>query len=115
MASVVWHPESEPQKNIALDTEKDLPPHTPISYRGSPGSGMRPSDTAGNDPNTGTGDVTEEERTGPTQDATRTSSKDGIGGDVAMREDSADEKQCRTLEFFGVRQQEKDHNEEGTT
>ena len=43
------------------------------------------------DQNTGTADVTREVRTGPTQDVTRTSSKDHIGGDVAMRRDSADD------------------------
>ena len=67
----------------------DSPPHTPVSHRGSSGSGARSSDTASNDPNTDTGDVTGEERT--TQDATRTRSKDHIGGDVAMGGDSADE------------------------
>ena len=57
-ASVVCHPESEPRKKIALDTEQDLPPHTPVSYGGSSGSGARPSDIASNDPNTGTRDGT---------------------------------------------------------
>ena len=39
---------------------------------------------ASNDPNTGTGDVTGDERTRPTQDSTRTISEDDIGGNVAM-------------------------------
>ena len=52
-ASVVCDPKSEPGMKIALDTEQDLTPHPPVSY-GSSGSGTRPSDTASNDPNTGT-------------------------------------------------------------
>ena len=31
-ASVVCHPESEPQKKIALDTEQDSTPHPSVSY-----------------------------------------------------------------------------------
>ena len=33
-ACVVWHPESEPQKKIALDTEQDSTPHPSVSYGG---------------------------------------------------------------------------------
>ena len=79
-AGVVCHPESEPQKKIALDTEQDAPLHSSVSHGASPGSSTRPSDTASTGPNTGTGDVTREERTAPTQDATRTSSTDHSGG-----------------------------------
>ena len=43
------------------------------------------------DQNTGTGDVTRDVRTGPTQDVTRTSSTDDIGVDVVTREGNADE------------------------
>ena len=71
-AFVVCHPESEPQKKTALDT---------VSYGGSPASGAHeqspsarrthdtiPSITTCTDQNTGTGYVTGEARTGPTQD-----------------------------------------------
>ena len=78
-ASVVCHR----QKKIALDIEQDLPPHTPVSYGGSSGSGARPSDTASNDPNTSTGDVTGEDRTRLEQAARVTL--------AVVREDSADE------------------------
>ena len=33
-ASVVCHPESEPQKKIALDTDQDLTPHNSVSCGG---------------------------------------------------------------------------------
>ena len=52
-------------------------------------------DTASNDPNTSTCDVTREVRTGLTQFAIRASSSEDIGGDVAMREDSVDENSAR--------------------
>ena len=82
-ASVVFHPVSEPQKKIALDKEQDLTPHASVSNG--------PSVTTSTDQNTGTGDVTREVRTGPTQDVTRTSSIDDVGDDVAMRGDKVDE------------------------
>ena len=84
---LVCHPESEPQKKIAMDTEQRPIPHPSVSYGGSSASGARPSITTSIDQNTGTSDVTRRVRTGPTQDVTRTSSKDHIGGEVAMRED----------------------------
>ena len=90
-ASVVCHPESEPQKKIALDTEQDLTPHPSVSYGGSSASGAQPSVTTSTDQNTGMSDVTREVRTGPAQDVTRTRREDHIGGDVAMGRDSADE------------------------
>ena len=34
-AGVVCHPESEPQKKIALDTEQDWTPYPSVSYGGS--------------------------------------------------------------------------------
>ena len=110
-ANVVCHPESEPQKKIALDTEQDSTPHLSVPYGGSSASGAQPSITTSTDQNTRTGDVTREARTGPTQDVARASSSDDIGDDVVMRED----KQSRTPEFVAVRRQEKNHNEEGTT
>ena len=45
-AGVVCHPESGARKKIALDTEHDWPPRTPVSHGGQSGSGARPSDTA---------------------------------------------------------------------
>ena len=45
---------------------------------------------------------------------TRASSNDQIDDDVVMREDNADEDRAEHSEFVGVRQQEKNHNEEGT-
>ena len=90
-ASVVRHPQSEPQKKIALDREQDLTPHPSVSHGGSSASGAQPSITTSTDQNTGTSDVTSEVRTGPTKDSTRASSKDRIGGDGAMGEDNADE------------------------
>ena len=90
-ASVVCHPESEPQKKIALDTEQDSTPNPSVCCGGCSESGTRPSTTKGTDQNTGTGDVTREVRTRPTQDVTRASSSDDIGDDVVMRGDNANE------------------------
>ena len=90
-ASVVGFPASDPQKKIALETEQDSTPHPSVSHGGSSALGARPSTTTSTDQNTGTCDVTREVRTRPTQDVTRTRSEDHIGGDVAMREDGADE------------------------
>ena len=59
--------------------------------------------------------MTREARTGPTQDVTRSSSRDDIGDDVVMREDNANENRAEQPEFVGVKQQKKDHHEEGTT
>ena len=87
--SVVCHPESEPRKKAALDTEQDSTPHPSVSYGGSPASGAQPSATTSTDQNTCTSDERSEDRT--LQDVTRASSKDHNGGDVAMREDGADE------------------------
>ena len=67
-ANVVCHPESEPQKKIALDTEQDSTRHLSVSYGGSSASGAQPSITTSTDQNTRTGDVTREARTGPAQD-----------------------------------------------
>ena len=89
--SVVCHPESEPQKKLALDTEQDSTPHPSVSCGGSSTSGARQSINTNTDQNTSTGDVTREVRTGPAQDVTRTISEDHIRGDVAMRGDGADE------------------------
>ena len=75
---------------FALDTEQDSTPHPSVSYGGS-SSSARPSITTSTDQNTGTSDVTRETRTGPTQDVTRASSEDHIGGDDSMRGDIADE------------------------
>ena len=61
-ASVVCHHESKAQKKIALDTEQDSIPHPSVSYGGSSASGARHSDTASNDPNSGTTDMTREMR-----------------------------------------------------
>ena len=61
-ASVVCYPESEPQKNIALDTEQDSTPRPSVSYGGSSASGAKPSVTTSTDQNTGIGDVTREVR-----------------------------------------------------
>ena len=98
--SVVRHPESESQKKIAMDTQQDPIPHLSVSHGGSSGSGTRASDTASNDPNTGTGDVTGGMRAGPAQDVTRVSREDDIGGDV-VTEDSADENSARHTSFSG--------------
>ena len=100
-ACVVCHPESEPQKKIALDTQQSSPS---VTFGGSSASGAHeqsltarrthdtiPSVTTSTDQNTGTGDVTREVRTGLAQYVTRTSSNDDIGDDVVMEEDNADE------------------------
>ena len=70
-AGVVCHPESEPRRKLHWTQKIYLPPHIPVSYGGSFGSGARPSDTANNDPNTVTGDVTGEERRGEDPRRTR--------------------------------------------
>ena len=106
-ASVVCHPESEPQKKIALDTEQDSIPHPSVTCRGSTASGAHeqsptarrthdtiPSVSTCTDQNTSTGDATGEESTGPSQDVTRASSNDATGHDVVMREDGEDEKRA---------------------
>ena len=87
-ASVVWHPEPELRRKLLWDPEKDLTPHPSVSHGGSPASGAQPSVTTSTDQNTSTSDVMREVRTGLTQDVTRASSKDHIGGDVAMEGDS---------------------------
>ena len=97
----VCHPESEPQKKIALDTDQDSPPHTSVSYGGSSASGAQPSVTTSTDQNTDTGDVTRDVRTGPTQELTRTGSIDDIGDDVVMREDDADENRAEHTSSSG--------------
>ena len=97
-ARVVCHPESEPQKNIALDTEQNSTPHLLVSYGGSSASGAQPSVAMTRTP----AQATREVRTGPTEDATRTSSKDDIGGDVAMREDNADENRAEPPSSSGL-------------
>ena len=76
-ASVVCHPESELQKEIAMDTEQFSPPYTSVTCGGSSASGAHehsptarrtqdtiPNVTKSTDQNTGTGDVTREVRTG---------------------------------------------------
>ena len=63
-ASVFCHPESEPAVTCGSSSASQ---------------------------NTGTGDVTRDVGTGPTQDVTPTSSNGDIGDDVVMREDKADE------------------------
>ena len=80
-ASAVSHPESEPLKKIALDTEQDSPPHTAVNYGRSSVSGAHeqsssarhthdtiPSATTSTDQNTVMGDATKVVRTRPTQD-----------------------------------------------
>ena len=91
--SVVCHPESEPRKKIALDTEQSSQHEvrmnqSPIARRTDD---TIPSVTTSIDQHTVPGDVTREVRTGPTQDVTRTDSNDDIGDDVVMREENADE------------------------
>ena len=76
---MVFHPESGPQKKIALETEQESAPHRSVSYKGSSASDVRPSATASTDQNTSTSDVT------------RASSKDHSDGDVPMEEDTPDE------------------------
>ena len=49
-ASVVCHPESGPQKKIALDTEQDSAPYPFSSYGGSSASGTQPSITTARTP-----------------------------------------------------------------
>ena len=58
-ASVVRHPESEPQKKIALDTEQDLTPLPSVSY-GESSACAQPSATTSTDQNTSTSDVMRE-------------------------------------------------------
>ena len=102
-ASVVRHPESEPQKRFALDTEQDPTPHPAVLYGGSSAPGAQPSITTSTDQYTGTGDVTREARTGPTQDVIRASSSDD-SGDVVMREDNADEKSASRRRITTMRE-----------
>ena len=90
------HPESEPPKKIALDT-----PHPAVSYGRSSAPGAQPTITTSTDQNAGTGDVTREVRTGPTQDVTRASSSDDVGDDVVMREDNADENRAENSSSSG--------------
>ena len=112
-ASVFSHPESEPQKKIALGTEQDSTPYPSVSYGGFSASGTQPSITS-TDQNTSTGDVTREVRTGPTQDVTRTSSSDDIGDEGGQRR----RKQSRAAEFVvatkreprGVRDERNEHH-----
>ena len=59
-ASVVCHPESESQKNIAMDAEQDPTPHPSVPHRGSSASGTRPSITTSADLNTDTNESGEE-------------------------------------------------------
>ena len=89
-ASFFCHSESELQKKIALDTA-GLDTTLFSLFRWIISIGAQPSVTTSTDKNTGTGDVTREARTGPTQDATRASSSDDIGDDVVMSGESADE------------------------
>ena len=112
-ASVVCHPESEPQKKIALDTEQDSTPYPSVSHGGSSASGTQPSVTTSTDQNTGTGDVTREVRTGPTQDVN--SQQAMTSADVVMREDNADENRVEHRVPRGQTAGKKNHNEEGTT
>ena len=111
-ASVVCHPELEPQKKIALDIEQNLTPHPSVSYGGPSASGAQPSATTSTDQNTSTSDVTREPRTGPTQDVTRASRKDHSGRDGGRQ---CRREQCGTPEPVGIRQQEENHNEWRTT
>ena len=78
--SVVCHPESEPRKKIALDTEQSSQHEvrmnqSPIARRTDD---TIPSVTTSIDQHTVPGDVTREVRTGPAQDVTRTNSNDDI-------------------------------------
>ena len=82
-ASVVCHPESELQK-ISLDTEQGSTPDPSVFHGGSSASGTQPNTITSTDQNIGTSDVTREVRTGPSQDVTRASSSDDIGGDVVV-------------------------------
>ena len=76
---VVFHPESESQKKIAIYTEQDPKPHPAVSHGGSSASGTRLSIATGVELNT---DTTREVRARPAPDVTRAS-----GEDVVMRED----------------------------
>ena len=107
-AIVVCHPESEHQKNIALDTEQDSTPYPSLTYRGSSASGTQPSITTSTDQNTGTGDVTHFRRdSNKQQESQRWRHRE--------EERQCRRQQCRTPEVVGVRQHKEDHNEEGTT
>ena len=71
---------------MALDTEQELPPHTPVSIREDhPHQVHNPASPTSTDQNTVVGDVTREVSTGPAQDVTRASSSGDIGDGVVMR------------------------------
>ena len=70
-ASAVSHPESEPQKKVALDTEQEPTPRPSVSHGGS--SGTRHNTTMSTDQSTHTSDATRETRGEPAQGVTQAS------------------------------------------
>ena len=59
-ASAVSHPESEPQKKVALDTKQEPTPRLSVSHGGSSASGTRHNTTMRIDQSTHTSDATRE-------------------------------------------------------
>ena len=105
-ASVVCHPESEPQKQTALDTEQDSTPHPSVSHGGSSVSSARPSAATRTPQDAEMSDVTR--GTGPelAQGVIQPSSSDG---DVAMEGEKAEEG-MQGLEPIRTGQQKEDHD-----
>ena len=64
-ASAVSHPESEPQKKVALDTEQEPTPRPSVSHGGPSASGTRYNTTTRTDQSTHTNDATRETRGEP--------------------------------------------------
>ena len=73
-ASAVSHPESEPQKKVALDTEQEPTPRPSVSHGGSSASGTRHNTTMRTDQSSHTSDATRETRGEPAQGVTQASS-----------------------------------------
>ena len=90
-ASAVSHPESEPQKKIALDTEQEPTPRPSVSHGGSSASGTRHNTTMRTDQSTHTSDTTRETRGEPAQGVSQASNGNSTGGDVVMEGDSVGE------------------------
>ena len=90
-ASAVSHPESEPQKKVALDTEQEPTPRPPVSHGGSSASGTRHNTTLSTDQSTHTSDATRETRGEPAQGVTQASNGNNTGCDVVMEGDSVGE------------------------
>ena len=110
-ATVVCHPESEPQKKIALDTKQDSTPH-PSRTEDHQRQVHEPAPTTSTDQDAITSDVTRKEnRTRPTRDSRMQQGSHRW----RCRDRQCGRKQCGTPEPVGIRQQKEDHNEEGTT